>query len=96
MRKKSKLREKNPEADKVTLKWDKEEKKCTPKFTILNQNYAKASKTKKLPNTTQRNKYPPTTYGWWGMDCSGPGRVLTARVGPRAWAALTRFCQHGR
>ena len=33
MCKTSKLREKNPEADKVTLKWDKEEKKCTPKLT---------------------------------------------------------------
>lgn len=63
MRKKSKLREKNPEAGKVTLKRDKEEKKCTPKLTIPNQNYAKASKTKKLPNNTQRNRYPPTTYG---------------------------------
>ena len=31
MWKKSKLREKNPEADKVTLKWDKEEKKCISK-----------------------------------------------------------------
>ena len=33
MWKKSKLREKNPEADKVALKWDKEEKKCTHKLT---------------------------------------------------------------